>query len=165
MAVAPRGAPRTCPCAVARWVCTARAGMGIGTGWDGECQVHSLADGQRSPLPAKGMCLQEHHPMGLPSTPGTHPNWIQAGSKATAGKTQQQESAHHYHSGGRGEIGREPPEHSSGLMGQCQWLSEKEEQHITHFSLLKTSVTIWSRTALRLRWSWRQIRSDMALTS
>lgn len=39
------------------------------------------------------------------------------------------------------------------------------QRHNTHFSLLKTSVTIWSRTALRLRCSWRWMRSDMALTS
>lgn len=93
----------------------------------------------------------------------------QTGSKQEAKPQLGKHSSRSQHTtttaGGRGEIGREPPEHSSGLMGQCQWLSEKEEQHITHFSLLKTSVTIWSRTALRLRWSWRQIRSDMALTS
>lgn len=117
-----------------------------------------------------GLCChsrdRNRHWLGWSPPLGAHPNWIQTESKATAGKTQQQDLAqHHQHSVGRGEVGKEPPESSSGPTGQCQWLSEKEEQHITHFSLLKTSVTIWSRTGLRLRWSWRQILSDMTLSS
>lgn len=90
-------------CGLLGLCCQSRNGNRHWLGWRMPNASHCWWSG-----PAKGMCLQEHHPMGFPSTLGTHPKWIQAGSKTTAGKTQQQDPAHLYSNLGREKLVESP---------------------------------------------------------